>query len=153
MTNKLDDAMLEKHNIIISHDTTVLYAVKDEKATERNHHSAQMRSEKKKFGKVNAHLSKTKYLVSTLINRSVTAERGASKANTLDNRSIKRSQDAQEANTAYQEELKDIHAANVKLREAMSLLNDLLEESEKMMSDMKVGVPIKVIDKKRKARQ
>ena len=108
-----------------------------------------MRSEKTKFGKVTATLCKTKSLLSTLINRSVTDERGASKSNILANRSIKRSQDVQKENTAYQEELKDIHAANVKLREAMSLLNDLIEESEKMMADMKVGVPIKVIDKKR----
>ena len=103
-------------------------AVKDAKATERNHHSAQMRSEKTKFGKVTANLSKMKSLVSTLINRSVTAERGASKSNTLANRSVKRSQDVQEANTAYQEELKDIHAENVKLREAMSCLTELIEE-------------------------
>ena len=33
VTNKLDDAMLEKHNIILSHDTAVLSAVKDAKAT------------------------------------------------------------------------------------------------------------------------
>ena len=52
MTNKLDDAMLEKHNIILSHNTAVLSAVKDEKSTERNHHSSQMRSKKTKFGKV-----------------------------------------------------------------------------------------------------
>ena len=45
--NKLDDAMIEKHNSILSHDTAVLSAVKDAKDTERNHHSAQMRSEKK----------------------------------------------------------------------------------------------------------
>ena len=56
MTNKLDDAMLEKHNIILSRDTAVLSAVKDTKSTERNHHSAQMRSKKTKFGKVNANL-------------------------------------------------------------------------------------------------
>ena len=79
MTNKLDDAMLEKHNIILSHNTAVLSAVKDEKSTERNHHSAQMRIKKKQFGKVNANLSKTKSIVSTLINCSVTAELGASK--------------------------------------------------------------------------
>ena len=83
MTNKIYDTMLEKHNIILSHDTAVLYAVKDAKATERNHHSAQMRSEKTKFGKVTANLSKINSLVSTLINRSATAERDASKENTL----------------------------------------------------------------------
>ena len=71
----------------------------------------------------------TNYLVYNLINRSVTSERGSSKANTLANRSVKRSQYVQEANTAYQEELKDIHKDNVKLREAMSRLTDLLEES------------------------
>ena len=62
MTNKLDDAVLEKHNIFLSHDTSVLSAVKDAKATERNHHSAQMISKKNKFGKVTANLSKTKSL-------------------------------------------------------------------------------------------
>ena len=142
MTNKLDDTMLEKHNIILSHDTAVLSSVKDAKATKRNHHSAQMRSKKTKFGKVAANLSKTKSLVSTLINRSVTAERGTSKPNTLANRSVKRSQDVQESNNTYQEELKEIHAENVKLREAMSRLTDPLEESEKKMASMKAEVPI-----------
>ena len=129
MKNKLDDAMLEKNNIIISHNTAVWSAAKDAKATERNHHSAQTRSKNKKFGKVTTNLSMTNYLVYNLINRSVTSERGSSKANTLANRSVKRSQYVQEANTAYQEELKDIHKDNVKLREAMSRLTDLLEES------------------------
>ena len=113
MINKLDYAVLEKHNIIRSRNTAVLSAVKYEKATKRNHHSAEIRSEKTKFGKITANLSKTKYLISTLINLSVTAERGASKSNTLVNRSVKRSQDLQEENTAYQEELKDIHAENL----------------------------------------
>ena len=80
MKNKLDDAMLEKNNIILSHDTAVLSAVKDAKPTERNYHSAQMRIKKKQFGKVNANLSKTKYIVSTLINCSVTDEQGDSKS-------------------------------------------------------------------------
>ena len=56
MKNKLDYAMLEKRNIIISHDTAVLSAVKDAKSTERNHRSAQIRSEKTKFGEVAANL-------------------------------------------------------------------------------------------------
>ena len=94
--------MLEKYNTILSHDTAVLSAVKDAKATEHNRHSAQMRSKKTKFGKVTANLSKTKSLVSTLVNCSVTAEKGAPKPNTLENHSVKRSQDVQEANTAYQ---------------------------------------------------
>ena len=34
MKNKLDDAMLEKHNIIIGHNNDVLSTVKDEKSTE-----------------------------------------------------------------------------------------------------------------------
>ena len=113
MTNELDDAMLEKYNIILSHDTAALSTVKDAKSTKRNHHSAQMRNEKTKFGKVTSNLSKTNSLVYTLINRSVTAERGDSKSNTLVNRSVKRLQDLQEENTAYQEELKDIHAENL----------------------------------------
>ena len=87
--------------------------------------------------------------LTTLLNSSVTAERSASKSNTLVNRYVKRSQDAQEANTPYQEELKDMHTENVKLREAMSRLTDLLEESEKKMASMKSEVPIKVIDKER----
>ena len=78
-----------------------------------------MRREKIKFVKVTTNLSKTHFLVSTLINRSVTSERGASKENTLANRSVKRSQDLQDANTAYQKELKEIHAENVQLRKAM----------------------------------
>ena len=41
MTNKLDDVMLEIHNIILSHNTAVLSAVKDAKATKSNHHYAQ----------------------------------------------------------------------------------------------------------------
>ena len=126
---KINEMMicLKKSNIILSQETAVLSALKDEKDTEHNHHSDQMRSEKKSFGKVNANLSKTKSLVSNFINRSVTDERVASKSNTLANRSVKRSHDVQEANTAYQEELKDIHAENVKLREVMSHLTDLLE--------------------------
>ena len=88
ITNKLDDAMLENHYIILSHNTAVLSEVKDEKSTERNHHSAKMRSEKTKFGKVTANLSKINSLVSTLINRSATAERDASKANTLLNQYV-----------------------------------------------------------------
>ena len=79
----------------------------------------------------------------------MTAERGASKANTLANRYVNISQDVQESNTTYQEKLKDIHAENVKLREAMSRLTDLLEESEKKMASMKAEVPIKVIGKER----
>ena len=106
MTNKLDDAVLEKHNIFLSHDTSVLSAVKDAKVTKRNQQSAQVIKKKTKFGKVTANLSKTKYLISTLINRSVTAEQGAPKSNTLADRYVKRSQDVQESNTAYQEELK-----------------------------------------------
>ena len=106
-----------------------------------------MRSNKKKFGKVTAYLSKMKSLISTLINCSVTAERGASKEKFLENRSVKRSQNVQEANTAHQEQLKDIHTEKVKLREAMSRLTDLLEESEKKMVSMKAEVTIKVISK------
>ena len=34
MKNKLDDAMLEKYNIILSHDTAFLSAVLDAKSTE-----------------------------------------------------------------------------------------------------------------------
>ena len=60
MKNKLDYAMLEKHNIIISHDTAVLSAVKDAKAIERNHRSAKIRSEKTKLDKVAANLFKKK---------------------------------------------------------------------------------------------
>ena len=127
MTNKLDDAILEKHDIILSHDTAVLSAVKDAKATKRNHHSTKMRSKNTKFGKVTANLSKMKSLVYTLINHYVTSEQVAYKANTPTNWSVKRSQDVQEANTAYQEELKDVHAENVQLREAISRLTDLLE--------------------------
>ena len=56
MKNKLDYAMLEKHNIIISHDTAILSAVKDVKSTELNHRSAQIRSEKTKLDKVAANL-------------------------------------------------------------------------------------------------
>ena len=122
-------------------------AVTDAKATKHNCHSSQIISKKKKFGKVSANLSKTNSLVSTLINRSVAAERGASKSNTLANRYVKISQDVQEANTVYQEELKVIHAENLQLREALSSLTDLLEESEKKMVSMKVEVPIKVIGK------
>ena len=62
MTNKLDDAMLEKHNIILSHNTAVLSAVKDAKVTKRNQQSAQVIKKKTKFGKVTANLSKTKSL-------------------------------------------------------------------------------------------
>ena len=113
MTNKLDVAMIEKHNIILSHDTAVLSEVKDAKSTKRNNHYAQMRSKKTKFGKVTANSSKIKSLISTLINRSVTAEGGASKANTLANRSVKIPHYVQEANTAYQEDPKDIHEENV----------------------------------------
>ena len=40
MKNKLDYAMLEKHNIILSHNNAVLSAVKEAKATKRNHHYA-----------------------------------------------------------------------------------------------------------------
>ena len=65
--------------------------------------------------------------ITTMLNHSVTAERGASKSNTLANRYVNISQDVQESNTTYQEKLKDIHAENVKLREAMSRLTDLLE--------------------------
>ena len=39
MTNQSDDSMLEKHNINLSHGTTVLSAVKYAKAMELNHHS------------------------------------------------------------------------------------------------------------------
>ena len=85
--------MLENHNIILSHDTAVLFAVQDAKVTKSNHLSAQVRSKKTKFGMVTANLFKTKSLISTLINLSVAAERGASKSNTLVNRSVKRSQD------------------------------------------------------------
>ena len=69
-------------------------------------HSDQMRIEKTNFSKVTVNLYKTNSLVSTLIDRSVTAEGGASKSKTLANRSVKRSQDVQEVNTAYQEEMK-----------------------------------------------
>ena len=95
MRNKLDDATIEKNNIILSHNTDVLYAFKDTKTTERNQHSAKIRSKKTKFGKVTAKLSKTKSLVYILINRSVTAERGASKGKTPSNWSVKISQDVQ----------------------------------------------------------
>ena len=108
-----------------------------------------MRKKEIKFGKVTAILSKTKFLVSTLVNCSVISEKGASKSNSLANRSVKRSHDVQEANTAYEEELKDIHAENLQLREEMSSLTDLLEESEKMMVIMKAEVPIKVIGKEK----
>ena len=54
MTNKLDDVMLEIHNIILSHNTAVLSAVKDAKATKCNHHSDQMRTEKTKFVRIDS---------------------------------------------------------------------------------------------------
>ena len=57
MKNELDDAMLGRHNIIMSHNTAFLSAVKDKKGTKRNHHSGQMRSEKTKFGKITINLS------------------------------------------------------------------------------------------------
>ena len=43
--------------------------------------------------------------------------------------------------------MKGIHAENVQLREAMSRLTDLPEESKKMMASMKAEVRIKVIGK------
>ena len=79
----------------------------------------------------------------------MTAERGASKPNTLENRSVKRSQYVQEANTSYQEDLKDIHAKHVQLREAISRLTGLLKEREKMVAGMKAEILIKVIGKER----
>ena len=56
MKNKLDDDILEKNNIILSHNITVLSAVKDAKSTERNHRSAQIRSEKTKLDNVAANI-------------------------------------------------------------------------------------------------
>ena len=113
MTNKLDDTMLEKYNIILSHNSAVFPQLRMQKPPNTITTLLKLEVRRKRFGKVTANLSKTKSLVSTLINCSVTAEQGTSKANTLANWSVKISQDVQEANTAYQEELKYIHADNV----------------------------------------
>ena len=94
-------------------------------------HSYQMRIEKTNFSKVTVNLYKTNSLVSTLINRSSTAEGVASKLKTLANRSVNISQDVQELNNTYQEDLKDIHVENVKLRETMSRLTDLFEKQRR----------------------
>ena len=122
------------------------------KSEERQHHSEAMEREKKQKSNLQRNLDKQKALVTSLLNRSIFAERATKKAEQEASQSSRRSGDLQQLTESYQAELEKLRNENRTYRNAIVELETLVDESSRKLNDLEAAIPIKEIKKERRGR-
>eukprot|EP00585_Thalassiosira_rotula_P015661 CAMPEP_0196174914 /NCGR_PEP_ID=MMETSP0911-20130528/7734_1 /TAXON_ID=49265 /ORGANISM="Thalassiosira rotula, Strain GSO102" /LENGTH=258 /DNA_ID=CAMNT_0041442377 /DNA_START=97 /DNA_END=874 /DNA_ORIENTATION=- len=149
LQGQLKEAVAQKEDAYAEKDRTLREAVRKTKAEERQHCATVVEGEKAKTATLHSCLDDACKVTTSLLNRSVTAEREAMRCSREALPSAKQLRDVMEDAGSYQDHLKEMEQENGALKGALGQLQSLVDDYEKKLERAEAAVPFKVIKKRR----